>query len=515
MKKIILSIVFAITLLSSCKDDIGDLFLNPNRSTTSKIEYLFAEANSNKGAGLRENYGTGYALVLPKIFQWTQVTASKTADENMMDLSAGTISTSWTAYYVNFLSKVSEMGALYEKLSEKEQVSYDIYLNLIKIVRANATSKTTDLYGSIPFSEAAKSRLIKNQIIFPKFDTQKEIYEFLLKDLKEVDDFLKSFQFNDEDLVHITLSNQDLLNGGDIDKWIKLNNSLRLRFAMRISDANSELAKTTLKEIVNRPLVLTNEDNILEEAKGPDGLNTNGGDGKFIGRAFKDLNHYAYAGKIMVDIMNESKDPRRAFYFSKNEDGDYVGVPSSPRTKPSGSDITTKEYSKINHELIKDNEFLPGIVITASEVYFLLAEAAMKGYISGNAKEYYDEGLRTSIQFYYNLVKLNTNANPMLPVTSDVDNFINSSTVKHDGTIKQLATQKWIHFGVIQAKEGYADYRRFDYPILEVNYPVVGDLMEMPLRITIPDGERLRNEENYRKIQAADKVDNRVWWDIK
>lgn len=517
MKKSIILLFGLLIATSSCKEEIDELFLNPDGSTTTKIEYLFSGALTQNGAGLRVGYNpSGYYLILQGIGPWTQVVANDANDAKMMDLVSNAINNSWGAYYVGFMSKVAEMQILYDELPDEDRANYDVYMHLIKIVAANGTSKITDLYGDVPYSEAFRSRA-PEQVLFPKFDNQQAIYTAILADLKAASAFLSSFTLNDSS-EHKALATQDLLNHGDIDKWLKLSNSLRLRFAMRISDADASLASATVSEVANAPLVLTNADNIFVDAASPNGLNTRtGADGQnFIGRAFNDRQNRTFAGELMVDLMNAANDPRRAYYFTKNADDEYVGVPSSPADiAPISQDINIDNYSKISEEMVLDNLYHPGIVITAAEVYFLLAEAAMKGFDGGDANTYYDTALRLSVDFYYDMVALNPDANPAMPVAAEVDDFINNSTFAYDGTMEQLATQKWIYLGVIQAHEAYADYRRFDFPTLQENIPEGGGAaLVVPTRVTIPDSEKVRNEENYQAVKANDTPYNKVWWDV-
>ena len=518
MKKSIIFLIFGLLIIStSCKDDIDDLFLNPDKATETKIEYLFTGAITNYGAGLRVGYNpSAYYLILQGIGPWSQIVANDANDAKMMDLVNNAISGSWNAYYVGFMPKVSEMEIVYEGLSVQEQADYDIYMNIIKVVQANATSKITDLYGDMPYSEAFASRK-DPQILFPKFDSQQAIYTSVLADLEAASAFLSTFSLNDSS-PHKALASQDLLNGGDIDKWLKLSNSLRLRIAMRISDADPDLAMKTVKAVENSPLVLTNADNIFFNVTGSDKLNTRtgAGGGNYIARAFNDRQNRTFAGEILVNLMNDANDPRRPYYLTKTDgSGEYVGVPSSPdKIAPISNDITKENYSKISEELVLDNLYHPGIVITAAEVNFLLAEAAMKGFGGGSAEIFYNTALRVSVDFYYHIVSLNPDANPAAPVVAEVDDFINNSTFAYDGSIEQLATQRWIYFGVIQANEAYASYRRFDFPVLQENIPEGGGAaLVIPTRVTIPDAEKTRNEDNYEAVKGNDTPNHKVWWD--
>lgn len=514
MKKIfILTILAASFCMSSCTKELDALFLNPDGSTETKIEYLFTRALTEQGAGMRIGYNpSGYYLVLRTLSPWLQLAGADGNDSEMMTAVANTINNSWGSFYTGFAPKVTEMKIQYDLLPDEEKADYDIYMHLIRVVNANATMKMTDLYGDIPYSEAFQAR-VGEQLFFPKYDTQLDIYKSLLADLKEVDTFLSTFTLNGS-LVHNTLATQDILNDGDITKWRRFANSLRLRAAMRLSDADRSLAESTIQDIMssNAPLSLTNVDNILVNAEAPDGLNIVGGGGILFGRAIEDSPNLVWAPEHMLDLMNGANDPRMSYMWVPNNGGDYVGLPSSPDTQGTIT-IDRDNYAYINEELMRNNELLPGFVITAAEVNFLLAEAVMEGFISGTAKDYYDTALRESINFYWEILNLEGDSGATAPDTAEVDAFVDASTATFNNTKEQLGTQKWIHFGLFQPREAYASYRRLDFPVLPVN-EANGTALVVPVRITIPDNDKVVNEENYNAVKAQDTPNTKVGWDI-
>ncbi len=514
MKKIFILTILAVSFcISSCTKELDALFLDPDGSTETKIEYLFTRALTESGAGMRIGYNpSGYYLVLRTLSPWLQLAGADGNDSEMMTTVANAINNSWSAFYTGFAPKVTEMKVQYANLSDEEKSDYDIYMNLIKIVNANATMKITDLYGDIPYSEAFQARL-GEQLFFPKYDTQLDIYKTLLAELKEVDTYLSTFSLNGS-AVHATLANQDILNDGDITKWRRFANSLRLRAAMRLSDVERALAESTVQDIMsnNAPLSLTNADNILVNAEAPNGLNIVGGGGGLFGRAIEDSPNLVYAPEHMLNLMNAANDPRIPYMWVPNEAGNYVGLPSSPDTQGTIT-IDRANYAYINEELMRNNELLPGFVITAAEVNFLLAEAAMEGFIAGNAKDYYDTALRESINFYWEILNLEGDSGATAPDTAEVDAFVDASTATFNNTKAQLGTQKWIHFGLFQPNQAYASYRRLDAPVLPVNM-AGGNALVVPVRITIPDNDKVVNEENYNAVKAQDTPNTKVGWDV-
>lgn len=503
-------------ILGSCEESLDDLFQNPDKSTTTKIEYLMTDAMINAGSGLRIGYSpSGFYLVLQHIGPWTQLNGVDGNDAKMMDVTSNAISGLWDKYYTNFMPRLKEMELVYATLSEQEQADYAVYLTIAKILRAHATAKIADLYGDMPYSEAFTARTSEPDL-FPKFDSQESVYKSIIADLKDASEELKATTLDPDNVrAHEVLSSQDVLLGADLLQWQKFANSLRLRLAMRISEVDNSFAQSVTQEILGGSLLLveTNNDNILLDAAGPDGLNLVGGSGGKLGRAFEDLGDRTYAPKLMVDLMNAANDPRREAHFQATTLDAYVGVPSSPDDQ-AGLDINSDDFSLINEELIRNNEYLPGIALTASEVRFLKAEAILKGYVSGDAEAEYNAGLRESVDFYYYLINLDSDFTLAYPDAALVDDFVNISTAKYDGTLEQIYTQKWMHFGINQPNEAYAEQRRTEFPALPDDM-TGGSKLERTTRILYPSTEILNNAESYEAVRSKDTSTTKVWWDTK
>jgi hypothetical protein len=101
------------------------------------------------------------------------------------------------------------------------------------------------------------------------------------------------------------------------------------------------------------------------------------------------------------------------------------------------------------------------------------------------------------------------------PDPTTVDAFINGPNVMYDGTLERLATQKWIHLGIVQPYEAWAELRRTDYPVLAPDMLIGGSLLERTVRVTYPSTEITNNRENYEAVRANDTPTTRVWWDVR
>lgn len=248
-----------------------------------------------------------------------------------------------------------------------------------------------------------------------------------------------------------------------------------------------------------------------------------------------------YAPELTVNMLKEANDPRLQVFYqpATNDDGDVyeeskeiIGYPSSADKAialvngPDGTRLF-EIYGCLNTVTFRKNYQLPvGIGMTAAEVYFCLAEAAQRGLFSGNAEEFYNKGVSLSIQNYYEYYK-NSDADKgkdMNIANRDVSDgtlgsWLATSTFKFNPSkaLEQIATQKWLHLGFLQIYENWAEYRRTDFPILDEDREN-GALLNKenaPVRFLYPAKEASMNTENYNAQSEYNKIDARLWWDVK
>src|SRR5256714_11502746 len=229
----------------ACHDAYDALFLDPDKSTTARIEYLFTQELVD--ADFPIHYGEWYWQVYNNVATWAQVSGTVN-DVNMMRPVSDQWQNTWTDYYAKAAMDIREIARIYGTLPQEQQASYEVYLHLGKIVNAFTTARTTDLWGDIPYSEAFTARQTTGRNLFPKFDTQEAVYDAILKDLKDASDALRGLT-----VVHPALATQDLLLKGDVTGWRRFANSLRLRLAIRLSEVAPTKAKSIVLEILAAP----------------------------------------------------------------------------------------------------------------------------------------------------------------------------------------------------------------------------------------------------------------------
>lgn len=489
--------------VSACESRYEDLFLNPERSTTAEVPYLFTQ--SLISATFHLDYWDAYHNVYRNISRWGQLTGTQNG-ELMMNQNAGQWESVWRRYYTQRSMFIREMDVVRSRLPDAQRSQFDVYIELGRIVHAFNTHRITDFWGDIPYSEAFTARNAADQQLFPKFDSQESIYDAMLADLKSAADALRSGTLQ----PHNQLARQDLLLGGDLLRWQRFANSLRLRLAMRLAEVAPDKARPIVQEILssgNYPVVETNAENVVWQT-GPD----TGGDDR--GTPTRESELLVFAPKVMMDLMNAAADPRIPVYFDPNEAGQYVGLPSSPDAQP--STVSRTQYAYLDQVLWANHPTFPGFVITAAEVSFLKAEAYQRGWVPGDAAAAHAKGLRESVTMYHNLYNSNPNATTKLPMPSDavLNTFATQSAAAYDGTLRRIAEQKWIHLGFNQPYEAWAEQRRTDFPVLGED-TFGGTVLPRTVRIMYPSTEQTNNRANWQAVQAKDTPTTRVWWDVR
>jgi hypothetical protein len=495
---------------TACHDAYDSLFLDPDRSTSARIEYLFTQGLID--ADFPIHYGEWYWQVYHNVAAWAQV-AGPVNDQDMMHQLSDQWQNTWTDYYTKAAMDLREIRVLYAALPADQQASYQVYLPLGKIVNAFTTARTTDLWGDMPYSEAFTARQTVGQNLFPKFDSQESVYDSILADLKDASLALRSLS-----VVHPALARQDLLLKGDLAGWRRFANSLRLRLAMRLSEVAPANARAIVQEIladpVTYPLVDAESLNVAWYMD-PSWIYDHNSLGN-RSRATSELPAQTWAPKLMLDMMVADSDPRLPIVFDPVIDTivRYVGLPSSPQDQL--PPVDRQHYSRLDSLMFAHNDNFPGYVMTAAEVQFLKAEAYQRGWATGDAQAAYESAVSLSVQMYYDTYNRNSVVTSKVapPSAAAMTAFLNRPGVAYDGTLQRIATQKWLHLGIVQPYEAWAEMRRTDYPVLTPDV-FAGRPLARPVRILYPSSEITSNSQSYQAVRAKDTPTTRVWWDVR
>lgn len=527
---------------ASCEDKMDEKHTNPDGFTDTKIEYLYSRGALN---ALEIDYVDCYNLNIRLLATYTQVASRREGEDRINTYDIQNDKSRWENYYVKRMSTLTEIDKIYRSLSQKEQTEYLPYFETAKVLKAFNTAMATDFFGDMPYSEAftARNTIFGEAVVLnPKYDTQKEIYYAILDDLKSAATYLKTASLDDKIDVQSAFKRQDIIYGGDLNKWYKFANSLLLRYAMRISNVDPAKTQTVLSGLAVTDLITANADNAYIKVSGKDTAPD------AIWRAMRESHsknngYYCFAPELMTNLLNAAADPRIKVLFQtgSDDDGDvldktrtdFIPYPSSADDaidlkKVETADEIMQKYAVYNTTTFRNNYYLPvGIGITAADVYFLLAEAQQRGLVSlGNAKDFYDKGIIASVQNYYDYYvnSTETDNKDAAVVATDITDaalaaWLEGSTFKFDpaNALEQIATQKWMHTGILQIYETWAEYRRTDFPVL-LDDKEKGALLNKenaPKRFLYPSKEASMNTDNYNSVSEQNYPEKNLWWDVK
>lgn len=366
-------------------------------------------------------------------------------------------------------------------------------LAIANVLRAGVMMRVTDSYGPIPYSRVGEGAFAV------AYDKVEDLYPMMINDLSEAIAVLEPLKGS----TSSDLSMYDVMYSGNFTRWLKFANSLKFRMAVRMSSIDEEFAKTAMAEAMESGMILDNADNAaLPTADNPILKATqNWGDSK--------------VNATLTTYMNGYNDPRREAYFteSSSEDEKYHGHPLGQDKLNKLSLLLTPEDATYSCPNLEMDSSIP--VFNASESYFLMAEAALKGWITGeSAQTYYESGIKMSMEQYgasignylagvesgtFNYTDTRTSTNLQL---KDVPAVAWSSTSSEFVHLQQILTQKYIANFMI-GLESWSDFRRTGYPVMFASVRDMGNIGSRQMRrLPYPESERANNTANFQQAVA-------------
>lgn len=525
-----LVLVSALSLTSCTKKDFDDNYYDPERSVYADVPKLFTGLLYNHDRRSAHNifprYFHFFTFRVPILGTYSQTYGYQSANGRYEQNPAYT-QDYWNLFYTSYVASYRELQRHIEASSPEEQEGYRLFQETANIFFYDQATQLVDMWGDIPFFEAGQLVYSGGTISNARFDSQEEIYSFILDDLKRIADWLNTVDI--APFYKAMFNGADILNEGNIEDWKIYANSLRLRLAMRISYQNEAKAREIAAEIINNPsvypVITSNQNSVKIDARGDQLRSVVVDDGAGIRGGLESGGRNIAPGVMINEYMNPANDPRLYAMFSRNREGQYRGLDPTLTSTQQADLISANMISRLDSATYSTNDKYPGILITAAEVSFFKAEAAERWGV-GNAAEEYERGIRQSIDFIYYINSLNDNADgtsytPKTPPTpAAINAFLNHSLIRYEGSqeerLEKIGIQRWINFGVMQAHQAWAEYRRTKYPVLTFsrdNNSVQAP--EPPNRLLYPENERMYNAENYNAVRAYDTPQNKVFWDVK
>lgn len=455
-----------LAFVAGCGDGLTDLNKNPNEPTEVGADYLMANALE---ASVARTLGS--SLNMDLVGLWVQHYAeARYAAEDIYELTDATVRTHWSGYYAGPLQDFTEVA---QQGRDNGRPNVEA---MGRIARAWTFQVVTDLWGDVGYSEALRGR-DPNAPLAVKYDPQQQVYQGILTELREASTQIQP--------TGVTFGNSDLLYKGDMARWRKLANSLRLRAAMRLATADQNTARTEFASAMNAGVFTSNTDNAVFQYL-DNGVNVHP---IFAYQRSQDVHRIS---ATLVDTLKNANDPRLPVYATQNARGEYRGVANGDRRE-----VSLDSVSRIGTYFAR--AAAPAVIMSYAEVLLLQAEAVERGWISGDAAALYRQAITASMQ-------------QVGVAAGDITAFLARPEAEYRG-LPSIAVQKWIVlFG--NGPEAYAEWRRTGYPQLTPGPDALND-RKIPLRLPYPETEQSYNAANLAEAvsrQGGAGLNDRVWW---
>ena len=503
MKKIAIILFSACGLIGLNACDAGFDEMNVNKTAAIAINPVFALNNaviniSPPSTTVQYEVGIVQQMVSPN----SGVLTGANFNQDNRDNTQAT----WQRYFRSVIRNT------YDVIATTKDPSRTNLVNMAKILQSYAFLVLTDTYGDIPYTEAGKG--YTDQKVYPKYDKQQAIYAGIIKDISDAVAALDASK---------TRETADVLFGGDVAKWKKFGNSLLLRIGMRLSKVDATQAQSLVSKALAGGVITTNADNvlILHDANYLNSI------GQLLNAT--EANNF-YLAAPFVDYLKKTNDPRLRSIAVR-----YVGATSGTQQTPARAVIDPAV--QIGMPFGYDNSSISGPVktlglasfydfsqadrtrmnkttaraylVTASQTNLLLAEAVTRGWVTGNAKDYYEAGVKAHMAQVSEM-----DANSVVS-SAAVDAYLAANPFNSTTALEQINTQYWISC-FLNGPEAFANFRRTGFPKLSANpFPgkaIKGDFIN---RLTYPNSEISVNSVNVKAAianQGADDLDTKVWW---
>ena len=510
------ALLCTIVLVMSCTDKFEEYNTNKNKLSSlgpAQLPFLFSKAQSTA-----TNNGWNYQIA-QNLFhdQYCQYFANTTTyfPSDRLVIRMDWIRAAWNPIYTEVVPQLQSIMAAADPASAEYA--------LANIMWVYTFHRLTDTWGPVPYFKAGEAGL------GVPYDPQDEIYDDMFKRLADAVGVLNGFPGENR------FGNYDLIYNGDLDKWKKFANTLRLRLAVRISGIDPGRAKTEGEAAAASGTLTTSpgDDALIVRSKNGDDFN---------GLSIMDWNEFRMSA-TMESVLKGYDDPRMPIYFLPAvTTGDYEGLRNGLTSADMAAPLNKADANSHHGERWSSTTGLetPSNVMATAEADFLKAEGILLGWNmgGGTAKSHYENGIRNSMRQWGITDNAVINAyiasgnTPIPPGDSQNSPAVSSAPVAFGATValqkEQITIQKWLAL-YPEGVEAWADIRRSRafklYPVKQSDNP---DLPNPPnvniptnnwiRRIPFINDEKLTNGSEVARavplLNGDDKISTPLWWDV-
>jgi len=499
--KYIIPLAFLVAIVS-CKKFL-DINTDPNNPIVVEVSKLLPTTQRTLGDALSMDENNGGLSQILAVYAH-QMSTRESPDKYGVTGADFSIQTAWSKLY----SSTANPGTtfpVYGVLQNLEDIIRNgtaagnlRYAGIAKILKAYTFSQLVDVFGDVPFSEANK---LKEGLLYPKFDDDAAVYDSVFKIINS----------GIADLNNTTATNalkpgtDDLMYGGNVARWIKAANTLKLKLYTQIRKVKNVTADVNALIAGGNLISATNESFLLPY--GPNGATDDRNPGYFDYFATQRSNHvspwfYEILKGYNPNIFNGNPDPRLKYYIynqlnatqasrdgnqTEYRDGPFVSIyfgsvgPDRDRTQQNSISLfgiypVGGKYDDGSAAVANSNSgtgAAPYRMITYADRLYLEAELISSGVIAGDARAKLVAAMAESfkqVDYVITQYVKPTQTVPLLVGTPAVTTYTNNVLAEYDAgsaakKLEIIMTQKWLS-SVGSAVVQYTDIRRTGYPVI-------------------------------------------------
>ena len=517
MKKIFaltLGITVLVSLFSCSKKDFDERYYNPSKTTTVTCDKLLSGVLY---AGCEQYKSFGYNTYW-RLYTWEGFFAQLTQQKGFTNNSGGVyfLQDGWaTDRWNNFYETLAQFRLLQKTYEDSADQDTDgIFVACAEVFVIDQLSQLVDVFGPVPYSKAGYLGITGDLASsYPEYENDETLYGMMLDRLGELYNTISGYASSPTSIVSAKMKAQDYLNKGDLDKWLRYANSLRLRLAVHVAAKGSlaSKAKGVIAECAGRKLADTMANGIFGEVD-TETINS----GKFwewYRDGFAGDGKNVKASQKLIDAMQitGSDDPRLKVIYNPNAAGKFVGKhvgeKKADQDEADQKGWNDRVYATLDSVTFITNSLMKNPVVSPAETWFLIAEARQSYGLSGSVEEAFKNGVKQSIIEWYdrNMTSTAFNMNPfthykatVAPTDAEMEAYANAVWAKYSNKLEAVMTQKWVHMGLMNAHESWTDIRRTGYPALTYPEDTQSQTNRTIIqRILYPIVEKTNNKANY------------------
>jgi Starch-binding associating with outer membrane len=369
------------------------------------------------------------------------------------------------------------------------------------VMRAMLFQELVDQFGNIPFTQACQPA----QTITPAYDSATTIYRTLVLQIDSAIQLIQASQSTPDD-------QSDIMFNGSPTLWTEFANTIKLRILLRqVPKGDQSYVSTNIGNIIAQGsgFLQAGQDALVQPGYSDlssFSQNPFWADYGFLpaaqGSAPSQNNDYFVANTFMINFLDSTADPRLGYFYTQDAAGSYGGNEFGNSIAPSS------QLSSIGPGILQ-SPGMPALLFSASQSFFMQAEAVQRGLLSGDYQSLYKQGVEESFRHL-----------GVTGGTTAADNFIAGSTnglvniAVSSNPLQTILYQKWVAECELDGLEAYSDYRRTGFPSIPIpSYSAIG--IPMPKRLLYPESEYTQNAANVNaQHQSPSDLNTKIFWGL-